>query len=61
MTVKLFTSKYSVKRVSIHCTPLEYMIINKALQHFADVNVDDVKKVEHMLKEANLIDERVEE
>ena len=51
MDVKLFTKNHSLQRVQIDCTPIEYLVLNKAIHLYADVNPDDVKTAERMLAE----------
>lgn len=55
MTVRLITEKGIAKSVNIDCTPLEYIVLNKALQHYADINAKDIEKAQEMLEKAQAI------
>lgn len=55
MTVKLIAENGIAKSVTIDCTPLEYIVLNKALRHYADINAKDIEKAQEMLEQAQAI------
>ena len=55
MEVKLVTADGIVKGVTINCSPVEYIVVNKALKHYSDINAVDALKAEKMVEEAEAI------
>lgn len=55
MKVELMTNEGIVKGVNINCSPVEYLVVIKALKHYTEVNAVDALKAEKMVEEAEAI------
>lgn len=53
MEGKIITLNGNVKCVNLTCTPCEYLIIKQALRHFTEINPDDIKLADEVLKDAD--------
>lgn len=51
MIVKIITNDYTAQRVSIDCTPTEYLTIKIALQHLANISDNDIKYAKQIIDE----------
>lgn len=51
MTVKIIAKDDTAPKVSIDCTPTEYLTIKIALQHLANISVNDVISAKQIIDE----------
>lgn len=52
MNGKIITLNGKVQQINLTLSPIEYLTIITALQHYSDVNAVDVKNAEQMCEDA---------